>query len=400
MLTKNIKIILLFALILTCAFLVWHMRGNIDAWGVDTATTEGARPATALENAQALASSHNVGCDVPIDDSFSIYINNKYHYGIDYPKKWACREFPDTANGAGFTPDAAVSTPYTEVMSIAEEGRATDDCSIPFSEYVKDIAIKNIQGFEKLNSIEKVTTQTGSIGYKTTWIYTDLMGQRHTSPPMTYFEDKGQTECNNQVGYVVFTLADSKYLDQYNTMLNTINVSQAVPLVAKHASIQGKPLATYTNTELGFSFSYPAELGSVDIAFDTDPARKGNGFYGNFPNANSEVEYGFGFGSSSPDYVPNPNMGRDMGIPDLTRTLDSFKSDDYTVVSDISGNGVSGKLISGTDKCVDMCFFALGNNEAIFPIPKNDKGISVVGISSDMNKDDFINLMKSFKILK
>ena len=151
------------------------------------------------------------------------YTNTKYGYEIKYPPTWSFREFPDTKNGAGFTPDSEVSTPQTEVVTVMETGRAMQDCPLEFSEYVTVAGIHMIENFEKLNSIYPIKTQYGISGYLTTWDVRDMIdGNKHyTSGPFTYFKDPSQT-CSNGTGEVWISLKeDTQYTAPYLRMINT-----------------------------------------------------------------------------------------------------------------------------------------------------------------------------------
>ena len=83
----------------------------------------------------------------------------------------------------------------------------------------------------------------------------------------------------------------------------------------------------------------------------------------------------------------------------MFRDLSTWQTNaDYTV-SPIQSNGVTGKLISGTEKCDDEpCTFAQGTYMAIFPIPNNDRGLKVIGfLEVKMSKDDFLKIVSTFK---
>jgi len=158
---------------------------------------------------------------VPSTDLPLTYTNAQFSFSVQYPSTWAYREYPDTKNGAGFSPSTEVSTPYSEVINIKESGRGLNDCGMPFSEYVKIAASHNIQNYEALNSIETVTTDGGLVGYLTTWKVRNMNGEgEFISLPITYFEDQSQT-CSNQTGEVQFTLENKDYLTEYRQMISS-----------------------------------------------------------------------------------------------------------------------------------------------------------------------------------
>lgn len=124
------------------------------------------------------------------------YRNEKFGYSVDYPGNWTFREFPDTRTGAGFRPVSSPEDVASECVAVDARGTAENEYDTPFDAYVKKAAIVEIQGFEKLNSIEPVTTAGGLTGYRTTWVYRDMRGQEAVSLPITYFDDRqtAQTE--------------------------------------------------------------------------------------------------------------------------------------------------------------------------------------------------------------
>ena len=98
--------------------------------------------------------------------------------------------------------------------------------NIPFEQYVKTSAIQEIQGYESLVSIYKVTTSSGLIGYKTTWNYTTIVdiGKSNgpkLSLPITYFDTK-----DSDGDTVKITLSDSKYISIYNGILSTFKLTK------------------------------------------------------------------------------------------------------------------------------------------------------------------------------
>jgi hypothetical protein len=145
------------------------------------------------------------------------YKNVNYGYAIKYPENWTCREYPDTKTGAGFRPS---NLPGQEYINIDASGTAENIKNMPFDEYVKIAATVEIQNYEKLNSIAKVSTDSGVKGYKTTWICNGWHFVKSKSLPITYFDKNNAV---NQANYksVQLRLDNSKYLDIYNKMLST-----------------------------------------------------------------------------------------------------------------------------------------------------------------------------------
>ena len=165
--------------------------------------------------------------DENLNTSWQTYVNEEFGYSVDYPENWTFREFPDTKTGAGFRPKNSSDEIASECVTIDERGTAANEYETPFADYVKSAAIVEIQGYEELNSIEPVATAEGLIGYKTTWIYKDVLGQENTSLPITYFDNE---RTSDQLRYktVQISLNDSlnsdDCLDIYNQMILTLKL--------------------------------------------------------------------------------------------------------------------------------------------------------------------------------
>ncbi len=154
---------------------------------------------------------------------WQIYTNNKFGYSINYPNNWTFREFPDTQTGAGFIPPNSPKDIASECITIDARGTAENKYSVPFDEYVKTAAIEEIQNYQKLNSIEAITTASGLVGYKTTWIYKTMDGQEKTSLPITYFDNKNIKELDGGLKFKTFQIIlNSQNCEEvYNQMLST-----------------------------------------------------------------------------------------------------------------------------------------------------------------------------------
>ena len=155
--------------------------------------------------------------------SWKSYQNNKFGYQISYPDDWTYREFPDTQTGAGFRPQISPDDIASECVTIDERGTAENKYGTPFSEYVKTAAITEIQGYEKLNSIEPVTTASGLTGYMTTWIYKNMTGQEKTSLPITYFDNpKTSGQLKYKTVQIILNSQDCEGV--YNQMISTLRL--------------------------------------------------------------------------------------------------------------------------------------------------------------------------------
>ncbi|MDD4785216.1 MAG: PsbP-related protein [Candidatus Shapirobacteria bacterium] len=156
--------------------------------------------------------------------NFKTYINKKYGYSIKYLNNWAFREFPDLRSGAGFKliSDIDIDEPYTtEFIVVDARGRDGNHFNTNFDEYVKVAGTYEIEGYESLASIKKITTDTGLIGYETTWIYSTRKGTKATSLPITYFNPTNSSEYTVQV-----SLNDENYIDDYHKIISTFTFDQ------------------------------------------------------------------------------------------------------------------------------------------------------------------------------
>lgn len=161
--------------------------------------------------------------------SWQSYNNKKFGYSINYPSDWTFREFPDTQTGAGFRPLSSANDIESECITIDERGTAANQYNTPFEEYVKTAAINEIQGYERLNSIQPVTAADGLAGFETTWIYKNFSGQEKTSLPITYFDNKKTAQVGgNQLKFktVQVILNNNDCESIYNQMLSTFKINQ------------------------------------------------------------------------------------------------------------------------------------------------------------------------------
>ncbi len=154
------------------------------------------------------------------------YTNNKFGYSINYPSDWTFREFPDTRTGSGFRPLNSPDDIASECITIDARETAERNYNLPFDEYVKVAGKEEIQNYEKLNSIEPITTDKGLSGYKTTWAYRDFSGQEKISLPISYFDNKKITQGqNSQLKFKTFQiiLNNQECEEVYNKMLSTFS---------------------------------------------------------------------------------------------------------------------------------------------------------------------------------
>lgn len=159
--------------------------------------------------------------------SMLTYINSKYGYSIQYPSSLAVREFPDTGTGAGFRPADKPEDPRYEVITINALEKNAALADDPLSDYATAAAIIQIQGYQKLNSIIPVTTNSGLTGYETTWMISGppvlgatYSGQLTQSLPITYFDlPKANMPSTAQI-----YLSDQNYIAIYQNMIKTFSL--------------------------------------------------------------------------------------------------------------------------------------------------------------------------------
>ncbi len=150
----------------------------------------------------------------------SDYINTKYNFSVVIPNGWKVREFPDTKDGAGLK---APDSENEDIVIAVRQMAPTEDLTyLPFREYVKVAASKEIQNHNSLATIEEIVTRSGIVGFKTTWNVQSMMnlqtgegGKPGISLPITYFplpEKYGNYTLQ-------ISLGSDKYLDVYKDLL-------------------------------------------------------------------------------------------------------------------------------------------------------------------------------------
>ncbi len=180
-----------------------------------TQNTNTAKPAPSLTSTLTPAS------------TWKTYTNTKYNYTIDYPGDWSFREYSDSKEGAAFNPVDKPGYPSaSDAISISAGKTLGNYADLSLSEYAK-IAGKEIQNYNSLASLKKVTTTNGAVGYETTWMVQSItvMGRppaqgESESLPITYFEIPG-----NKTSLVRVTLNRKEDLTTYEKMLTTVKVS-------------------------------------------------------------------------------------------------------------------------------------------------------------------------------
>ncbi len=160
------------------------------------------------------------------------YTNTRMGYQVQYSPDWSYYEFPDRGTGASFSPK---TTPpdVKQIIIVVDAAMAPEEfngqkiANMSFEEYVRIAAVAEIQGFEKLASIEKVEAQ-GVTGYVTTWEYQPIMsttGEKklEISLPIAYFElnrtVEGRTYRTLQI-----RLEDAAYRADFDQLVRTVRL--------------------------------------------------------------------------------------------------------------------------------------------------------------------------------
>ena len=164
---------------------------------------------------------------IPVQETaWKTYTNTKHNYMIDYPSDWSVNEYPDSKDGASFAPFNKSGDPNTsDVISISVGQALGNYANSTLEEYAK-IAGKEIQNYNELATIKKITASNGAVGYQTTWMVQPItvMGRppvtgESESLPIAYFEIPG-----NKTSLIRVTLSKKEDLATYEKMLTTIKI--------------------------------------------------------------------------------------------------------------------------------------------------------------------------------
>ena len=156
----------------------------------------------------------------PQKEEWKTYLNKNHHYAIAYPPDWTYREFPNTQSGAGFRLASKPDDLCCETITIDYMPKMENAKDLSFEKYVQ-VAGQGIQGFENIQSSQKITTDSGIVGYTTTWNVQSLDGKQTISAPLTFFPVKDDPD-----GIITVSVVDPKdpiQITTYNDMLKTFS---------------------------------------------------------------------------------------------------------------------------------------------------------------------------------
>lgn len=153
------------------------------------------------------------------------YTNSKYGYTVAISQGWTYREFPDTQSGIALRPEDTPNDYQSEFITVNVMQKPANYRTMPFDDYVKIAAVQEIQGYTKLVSFKEITTQSGIVGYETTWQVTPPPGaeeeQQRISEPITYFPLPNDAKVTVQI-----SLTNAAYVSSYEALLPTFSYIQ------------------------------------------------------------------------------------------------------------------------------------------------------------------------------
>lgn len=214
---KNWKILLIFPLILVLFAVAYYLgTKNNSNIGAPTPITQ----TTVLPSPTTQATTPTI--------SVKKYTNTKYGYTFDYPSDWEVLGTAIDAN-IGLAPkgikDAAIGF---DVSNMVFDDRGV----IPFSEYAKVAAKNEIQNYNKLSTINTITTNSGLVGYETTWMVAPppgaSSGSSSESRPMTFFPmpEKYGTGLFSKRLKITAENDNPQYDSIYRSIILTLNFSK------------------------------------------------------------------------------------------------------------------------------------------------------------------------------
>ena len=152
------------------------------------------------------------------------YENTKHSFSIEYPSDWSVRAFE---SGASLNPLSMPGYPdKSDAISVSVGTKMGNYMNDSLEEYSKKAASSEIQNYGDLETIKKITTTDGTIGYMTTWVLQSFLGRdsgTSVSLPITYFELPA-----NKTQLVRVTLDRSEDLEVYEKMLQTVKFKTSV----------------------------------------------------------------------------------------------------------------------------------------------------------------------------
>lgn len=173
-------------------------------------------------------------------DKWNTYSNFNPSYQIDYPSDWSMKDLGGE-NFAFYPSSDTESDPNTVFVIVLPKLSTEQKTFAPLEEYVKKYAPQEIQDHNKVTLTEKITTDSGVVGYTLTY---DLAGSISNAAVdiRTYFPIPGDNKNTLQV------TTNAKNNSIYKQMLKTVKISDVTA-----------NWKTYTNPKFGYSVKYPSD---------------------------------------------------------------------------------------------------------------------------------------------
>ncbi|HPH78746.1 MAG TPA: hypothetical protein PLH65_01560 [bacterium] len=130
-----------------------------------------------------------------------------------YPSDWTVSENTE----ADFTTIRDANNSNAVTIRVVKKIDSLKKLSL--EDYASQAAAQEIQGFKTLKSINRITADSGAIGYQTVWMVQFLGGEEFASNPITYFDHPFDPEKSIQIN-----LENDKYLDTYNQIIQSFTI--------------------------------------------------------------------------------------------------------------------------------------------------------------------------------
>lgn len=160
-----------------------------------------------------------------ISDTVS-YKNPIYGFQIEYSKIFSFKESSDKKSISLIPSGKSIDNMDDAILiTVRHKSGDPETSKRPLAEYAKTAASEEIQNYNELASIETITTDSGEIGYKTTWKRQApsmngvvLNSKNEPSDPIAYFELPEEPYYTVQV-----YLNDKAYLSEFNQIIKTFS---------------------------------------------------------------------------------------------------------------------------------------------------------------------------------
>lgn len=154
------------------------------------------------------------------------YKNPIYGFQVEYSKIFSFKESSDRKSISLIPSGKSIdNTDDAILITVRHKSGDPETSKRPLAEYAKTAATEEIQNYNELASIDTITTESGEIGYLTTWKRQApsmngvvLNSKNEPSDPIAYFELPEEPYYTVQV-----YLNDKAYLSEFNQILKTFS---------------------------------------------------------------------------------------------------------------------------------------------------------------------------------